>query len=84
MKQYFCLYDRKAEGKLEPFLSHNSQTAMRDTQIQMRKSEHLHEYAADFDLILLGTWDDQAGIEGIPEQVIINCGALVETNNDAQ
>lgn len=77
----FALYDRKAEGMLEPFLSNNLQTAMRDTQIKMDQAENLRTYAADFELRLVGSWDEQAGLEGCPPDLVINLQSLLRESD---
>lgn len=72
MKQLFALRDLKAESMLDPFVSMNYSTAMRETQIKMNQSKQLDEFAEDFELVHLGTWDHVEGVTAEPHVVLMN------------
>lgn len=80
MKQIFSIFDRKADIKLDPFTSLNSQTAMRDIQIKLATDQNLSDYAADFQLLLVGEWYPDAGIKALPITTVIEVAALKETH----
>lgn len=77
MKQLFTYLDTKAEGMMDPWVSDNAETAMRRAQIDLRQQEHLSQFAVDFTLMVVGTWDPQSGIERTEPQPVIRLDALL-------
>lgn len=79
MKSMFALHDLKAEAMLDPFTSINLQTAMRKTQIDLSNDEKLRDFAADFCLMEVGTWDPILGMQRKEPTVVIQLSQLLET-----
>lgn len=84
MKQLFCMYDKKANARLDPFASLNSATAMREIQIKLGQDETLRQFADDFVLLRICDWDPEGGL--VPESVeetVIEVAALITKEQDA-
>lgn len=62
MMGIFSVYDSKAQAYLQPFFTHNKQTAIRSFATAAQQSDHdFHRYAADYTLFQIGEWDAQSG-----------------------
>ena len=58
----FSVYDRLAEAFLPPFVSQTAATAVRQFDNSVNDPQHnFHTHSADYDLYMLGTFDDQVG-----------------------
>ena len=57
----YSIRDSKAQASNEPFFSPTRATAMRLMMSRMDKDENLRRFAADFDLMEIGTWQADHG-----------------------
>jgi len=76
----FSTFDRKAEVFARPFCERSTTSAMRafSAAVQHPESGALHEYPEDFDLYLIGTFDDDDGsIEVNGLHLIANAAAVM-------
>ncbi len=76
MKQIFCLFDKKAECQLDVFESPNAATAIRKCEMDMKSDQHLHDYAEDFSLMLLGAHCPINGLEALPPTTVIELSVI--------
>lgn len=59
----FSVFDSKAGAFLQPFFSVNVATASREFMAAAQNQEHaFHRYAGDYELFLLGEWDQYEGV----------------------
>lgn len=73
----YSVYDVKAKVHQYPFQSHNNFTAMRTFQATIQKADTmLAAYPEDFNLYLLGEFDDNSGIIVPMEKPEYVCPAL--------
>ena len=82
MKQIYSFRDRKAEALLDPWVSTNHQTAFRKCKLDLASDSNLSRFAADFDLVHLGTFDPEIGIQAEPESLLINLSSLVNDDEE--
>lgn len=59
IQSIYSIFDRKAAAYMAPFFSANKDTAIRSVQIQVTQNPPPH--MADYDLYLIGEWDDNSG-----------------------
>lgn len=65
----YTIYDVKTDVHAAPFTSHNNNTAMRSFgDIATDPQTQLYKHPADFQLIRVGTWDDDTA-ELAPENL---------------
>lgn len=83
MKEVFAVHDLKAAGMGELFTSINIQTAMREQEIALKADPKLRDYAADFCLMKVGTWDPQDGLTAQPAEVVITLDQLVAADAES-
>lgn len=58
----FSVFDSKAGAFLQPFFSVNVATALREFAAAAQSESHaFHRHAGDFELFLLGEWDQYEG-----------------------
>ena len=90
-KPVVVLYDNVANSYKDPFYPPTKGVALREFQdaVNNPQNAQLHNHASDFDLYVIGTWDEQTGklvCFDIPEK-LANCSSLKLENangNDAQ
>lgn len=59
----FAVFDSKAGAYLQPFFSINVATACRDFSSAVQDSSHaFHRHSGDYELFLLGEWDQYEGV----------------------
>lgn len=70
-----AIRDLKADAYMTPFFAHNVGAAVRDfgDQVKDQKSGVLNRHPEDFELVSLGSYDDQTGLfeTGVPKQVAL-------------
>lgn len=90
-KPVVVLYDNVANAYKDPFYPPTRGVALREFQdaVNNPQNAQLHNHASDFDLYVIGTWDEQTGklvCFDIPEK-LANCSSLklenVSNANDA-
>jgi hypothetical protein len=89
-KPVVVLYDNVANAYKDPFYPPTRGVALREFQdaVNNPQNAQLHNHASDFDLYVIGTWDEQTGklvCFEIPEK-LANCSSLKLENvngNDA-
>ena len=85
-KPVITLYDNVANSYKEPFYPPTRGVALREFQdaVNNPQNAQLHNHASDFDLYVIGTWDDQTGVMVVFDKAekLANCASLkLETTN---
>lgn len=77
--QVFSIRDSKADAWLQPFFSPNQATAMRSMREHLSDpSQHLAKHAEDFNLFVVGSYDDGDGtLTGVPPEHVCQLVALL-------
>lgn len=62
MKIVCSVFDKKASVFCTPFFSQNQSTAVRDFSFGVQDpNSQISSFAGDYDLFVLGSWDEEAG-----------------------
>lgn len=78
MLKVFSIYDSVAVAYLKPFYSENAGTAIRDfTRASLDESSPFFRNAADYQLVLIGTFEEFSG-NLIPEDPKVFLGSALE------
>lgn len=72
----FSVYDSKATAYLQPFFSVNVETALREFSTAVNGEGQFNQYAEDYSMFLLGTFDQDEGTF-ILESAPIHCGNAI-------
>ncbi|WNK13996.1 MAG: nonstructural protein [Microvirus sp.] len=79
---HYCIYDKKAQVFNAPFSCQNHVMAMRSVAHQAHdQNSMLSEYPTDYDLMAVGTWDDEQGcfVNVEKPEFIANVKQLIKT-----
>jgi hypothetical protein len=80
----YCLYDKKSQIALKPFLVHRNDVApLRETQdVVANKDTVIHKHPQDFDLICVGEIDlESLEVTGHSPRLIAQCKDMVDEQN---
>lgn len=74
----FAIYDKKSRSYRPPFFSYNEETAIRTLRKVAETDQTICEFPEDFDLYVIGSWDDNAGeIKGTKPAFLIEVGSML-------
>ena len=84
-KPVVVLYDNVANAYKDPFYPPTRGVALREFQdaVNNPQNAQLHNHASDFDLYVIGSWDEQTGklvCFDVPEK-LANCSSLKTTTD---
>lgn len=83
-QRMYTIYDKKAAAYMAPFFFRTNAEAIRAVQQNAASQQsNLSKYPEDFQLVLVGEWDDLTGVvKAEPHQVLAEVNDLVLSVKD--
>ena len=79
---FYSVYDINLERYVSPFLAPSDTAAMAMVRDSLNPGSILGQFPKNFDLVLIGTWDEAKGITGTNIKYICNIASLVLSGGD--
>lgn len=79
---FYSIYDVKLERYVSPFLASSDGAAMAMVRDSLNPGSILGQFPKNFDLVLIGTWDESKGIIDTNKYYVCNIASLVLSGGD--